>query len=400
MMTAASNHSSADAQSKASAVGQWLRGRIPFLNPDRSLVRVLMYPAAEQNPFLVVTRRKLEELGAKVTMLTAFDAATLARLAPTHDVLHLFNIQEYKSAFTSPEMVKQVRQLGRRLSALVTAKGLGLRIVWTLYNEPKGDYSSEWLERLGRQWIFSLADRIICPSQATSTLLRTRYPGMPDHKLTVIPHHNFGQYFPKQVSRRQARTHLGIETQGRVFLCFGGIHPYKGLTDLIPLFGRHPLREHTLIVAGNPSNVHYAATIEGLCSQYPNVHAYLRYVPADDVQYYMHAADVFVMPFKDVLNSGSLMLALSFGKPLVAPAVGSIPEIATSACSVLYDPAAANGLKTALAQAAEMDIERAAGAARRVADGYSADKLTRRLVNLYLEFFPKRPKLPEEDEEL
>lgn len=386
--------------SPGQAIAGWAREKITLLGSDRPIIRVLMYPAAEQNPYLIVTREHLERLGAKVTMLHDLDSSELIRQAATHDVLHIYNIQEYHGAPDGGETLSQLREFSKRFSSMWFTKRFGLKIFWTLYNEPKGNYTSEWLEKMGRKWMFSQADRIIAPSLATRRVMRDLYPDLPENKIIHLPHHNFDGYFPRQVSRKQALEYLGIKPKGRVFICFGGIHPYKGLADIIPLFGKHSLKDHTLIVAGSPSNKHYASTIEGLCSRYDNVHAFLRYIPRDDVQYYLQAADVFVMPYKDVLNSGSTMLALSFGKPVVAPNVGMIPEILNPACSVLFDKAGSSYLRQALVKSLDLDIERASTEARMVCQKYSAEKLTRQLINSYLEFFPKRSRLEEDIEEM
>ncbi len=42
------------------------------------------------------------------------------------------------------------------------------------------------------------------------------------------------------------------------------------------------------------------------------------------------------------------MLALSCGRPVVAPKLGSMPEVITAPCGVLYDPADPNGLTRAM----------------------------------------------------
>ena len=380
------------------AVVNWAKARLPLIGESKPLVRVLMYPAAEQNPYLVVTKKSLEDLGARVTMLHDLESSELSLLALKHDVVHLFNIKEYQSPFNNPNLVSQVNHLARRLGHLWTARKLGLKVVWTLYNDPKGDFGSEWLEKLGRRWMFDQADRIICSSMATQKQLRERYPDLPERKVVHIAHHNFGDYYPQQVSRRQALSHLGIEPRGRVFICFGGIHPYKGLTDIIPLFGRHPLKDHTLIIAGAPSNKHYASTIEGLCARYENVHPFIRYIARDEVQYYLQAADVFVMPYKDVINSGSMMLALRFNKPIIAPRVGSIPEVLTPHCSLLLEQPGATELKNVLVKSLELDLDKAISEARRISEAYSAERLARRLMNTYLDLFPRRPKIPEEAE--
>jgi beta-1,4-mannosyltransferase len=74
-------------------------------------------------------------------------------------------------------------------------------------------------------------------------------------------------------------------------------------------------------------------------------------VPDDELQLYFNACDVVALPFRQVLNSGSLLLAMSFGCPVVAPRLGSIPEVACPEGWHGYDPADPGGLAGALARA-------------------------------------------------
>lgn len=385
-------------ETRAGLVNAWLRDRLPVLRRSRPPVRVLLHPAAEQNPFLLVTKSHLEGLGAQTKWLRRLDPVRITRLAPFYDILHLTNLPVAPS---TPAMLgdwlPEAGEVASRLSALLLARRLGLKIFWTIYNEPSPMAAHEWLEWISRQGMFHLVDRIICPSMATRKVVTEWHASVDEGKLLHIPHHSFGAFYPKQVNRRQALDHLHLQPNGRVFICFGGIHPYKGLTDLIPLFGRSPLNEHTLIVAGSPSNKHYAATIEGLCSRFPNVHPFLRYIPTDEVQYFLQAADLFVMPFKEVLNSGSIMLAMSFGKPVIAPRVGSIPEVVNPGCSVLFDQAGSGQIKEALVRSLDLNLEKAQAEARRVAQSYSPNIMARRLIESYLQFYPNRPGLPEEE---
>lgn len=59
---------------------------------------------------------------------------------------------------------------------------------------------------------------------------------------------------------------------------------------------------------------------------------------------YMKAADVMVLPYRDIINSGSAILGMSFGKAIIAPHLGCIPEILKSEGGILYDPNDKNGL--------------------------------------------------------
>jgi beta-1,4-mannosyltransferase len=75
---------------------------------------------------------------------------------------------------------------------------------------------------------------------------------------------------------------------------------------------------------------------------------------------FLRAADAVVLPYRDVLTSGSAILAMTFGLPVVAPRIGCLPE-ALDGCSILYDPDRPPGLRAALDEALRADL-RALGA--------------------------------------
>jgi glycosyltransferase involved in cell wall biosynthesis len=74
-------------------------------------------------------------------------------------------------------------------------------------------------------------------------------------------------------------------------------------------------------------------------------------VPDDELQVYFNACDVVALPFRKVLNSGSLLLAMSFGCPVAAPRLGSIPEVACPDAWFGYDADDAAGLRNAIESA-------------------------------------------------
>ena len=73
-----------------------------------------------------------------------------------------------------------------------------------------------------------------------------------------------------------------------------------------------------------------------------------RNIPNEILQYYFSASDIVALPFKDFLNSGSLLLAMSLGRRVVAPMAGSIPEIACSDGYFGSSPDNGHGLTEAL----------------------------------------------------
>ena len=95
---------------------------------------------------------------------------------------------------------------------------------------------------------------------------------------------------------------------------------------------QHQPKGDILLIAGGGSQ----AFINHLKSEIKNQFGYAKgsiiikpgFIKDDEFQLFFNAADVTVLPFTNVLNSGSLLLSMSFGSPVIAPRIGSIPEIA------------------------------------------------------------------------
>jgi glycosyltransferase involved in cell wall biosynthesis len=65
----------------------------------------------------------------------------------------------------------------------------------------------------------------------------------------------------------------------------------------------------------------------------------MQFIPDDEVEVYLKGADVLVLPYKEIFQSGVLFLAYAFGLPVVATDVGSFrEEIIEGATGFLCDP--------------------------------------------------------------
>ena len=65
----------------------------------------------------------------------------------------------------------------------------------------------------------------------------------------------------------------------------------------------------------------------------------------------MNAADVVVLPYREILTSGAIILAMSFGKPIIAPKIGCIPDYIDDNGGFLYNPLDVQGLLEAMRKA-------------------------------------------------
>ncbi|MCU1438802.1 MAG: hypothetical protein JWP66_1889 [Naasia sp.] len=108
---------------------------------------------------------------------------------------------------------------------------------------------------------------------------------------------------------------------------FGLIRPYKNVEGLLRAFAGLPDPELTLEVAGNPS-AELRAPIDALAAADPRTRAQLRFVPDADVARVVGEAELVVLPYREMHNSGGLLLALSLDRPVLVPATPANARLA------------------------------------------------------------------------
>lgn len=236
---------------------------------------------------------------------------------------------------------------------LTALKSVGRPIVWTAHDltphEPMPG------ERRVQQAIYRLADHIIVHGDGDRERLEREF-GIPRDHISVIPHGEY-TFFDAGVppSREEARRWLGVELDACVALFFGFIREYKGLDVLLDAWASldPSARPRRLVVAGDPARLEpgRAAELEARARALGAV-THFRYVPFEDVARYFAAADVLVLPYRKISQSGVLLLAMSMGVPVVATRVGAFPEVITDDESgILVPPGDAKSLAAALDRA-------------------------------------------------
>jgi glycosyltransferase involved in cell wall biosynthesis len=99
------------------------------------------------------------------------------------------------------------------------------------------------------------------------------------------------------------------------------------------------------------------------------------------MQYYLRAADIAVLPYRRGLNSGVLLLALSFGLPVVAPENLVTDEITTPGAVRTFRPDDPYGLTSALAAADDLLTPEAREEALRIARRYDPAGIAERFAS-------------------
>ncbi|MEO7908848.1 MAG: glycosyltransferase, partial [Roseiflexaceae bacterium] len=237
------------------------------------------------------------------------------------------------------------------LALLALLRMRGVRLIWTAHNlEPHELYHPTWgflVYRLVARW----SAAIIAHSRAARELLEARYGALP--ACQVIPIGNYiGLYGPTR-ERAISRAALGLPPDGPVLLNLGALRPYKNIEGLIDAFARLPEPTRgTLLIAGVAKSPAYAEQLRHHAASVPGVRLHTQFIADPDLPTYLAAADLVVLPYRKMLTSAMLLCALSYERPVVAPAFGAVRELLHEGqTGFLFAPGDDNSLRAALERA-------------------------------------------------
>jgi D-inositol-3-phosphate glycosyltransferase len=207
------------------------------------------------------------------------------------------------------------------------------RIVLTVHNVNAGkrDSNDTFLNRLTLRAQYRLADHIFVHTEKMKHELSSELK-IEERRITVIPFGINNAVPNTHLTRAEARERLGICGDERTILFFGHIAPYKGLETLIQAFQQLASwrNDYRLIIAGRPKNCekYWASIRDAIHDDVQKGRVLLRaeFIPDNETEIYFKAADVFVLPYKHIYQSGVLFLGHSFGLPVLASDVGSLKD--------------------------------------------------------------------------
>lgn len=213
-------------------------------------------------------------------------------------------------------------------------RALGKRVVFTAHNvnKAKRDGYDNALNRLTLRIQYHLAHHVFVHTEKMQEEL-VRDFGVSRSRASLVPFGINNAMPITGLTPPQARQRLDIGEHEKVLLFFGQIAPYKGLhhlVDALPaLLAQQP--NCRLLIAGKVKSgaEAYWATIRSKLAAADlaaHVTAHVQFIADSDVEAFFQAADVLVMPYVDIFQSGVLFLSYNFGLPVIATDVGSLRE--------------------------------------------------------------------------
>lgn len=276
--------------------------------------RVYAFPDWLSNPYVTMLQTSSRARGRAFAGSERFEDL-VHELEHGRGTLHL--------QWTSPvtERARDADDAERRVDAVLDglrrARAAGRAIVWTVHNVLPHDTRFPAAAIRLHQGLADVAHVVHALGTTTQRAIGDLYR-LPEDRVRVLPHSSYAGIYGARVPQHEARALLGAPADGRQALFFGQMRPYKGLEHLFGAAaslagGATPV---SLLLAGNPTP-EVRAEIESL-EGVPRTAA-LRFVEDDEVAAWCSAADVAVLPYRNILNSGTMHLAATYGLPVVLP---------------------------------------------------------------------------------
>lgn len=219
---------------------------------------------------------------------------------------------------------------GLLVAAADRARRRGGRVVWTAHNLAPHGFPAPHSAEVWHRWaprLLARVDTVVAMSDAGAGAVRATLPAVAQARFVLIPHPHYRAVYgipdPAGVRARH-----GIPAGAHLTVAAGLVRPYKGIPALVAAFAAAARDDEWLLVAGPCHDpAHRAAVERAAALAGPRVR--LAIAPLDDAAFAatLAAADLFAGNFTAVLNSGSVLAALSLDRPVLAPAAAPLAEL-------------------------------------------------------------------------
>ena len=194
----------------------------------------------------------------------------------------------------------------------------GVKIYFVFHNKTAHD--GKFISKFSIRYMLFLSTKIIIHSKVS-----TRYLPKSQHKKCLyFPHPNYIDHYGKRIETNEVD-----KTNSLKLLFFGAIKPYKNIDLLIEILNE--IRDVELLIAGYYQDLSFK---EYLVQQvkYDNIKFKFGFIDDEEIPGLISDSDILIMPYDltSSLNSGSVILAFSYGRTVICPKIATIEDMESS----------------------------------------------------------------------
>lgn len=261
-----------------------------------------MSPGPEiSNPFISLLIRHLD---ADVVVTTfTWREAFLGRF----DVMH---VHWPDALLKAPTPMRRLLKFLQFRALILLNQKRKVRQVWTVHNLTPHDAAGRLRAKALEVWDRSCTDHVFLSHAAANMATST--------KATVIKH---GDY----CDIREANSGRELPPASGELLLFGLLRPYKGIESLIDaVTGQRDLQ---LRILGRPEPSSYSESLLQCAAGRDGVELSFGRVDDADLVAAITRAEVVVLPYQKIYNSGAALMSLTLGRPIIVTDSGTMREL-------------------------------------------------------------------------
>lgn len=174
-----------------------------------------------------------------------------------------------------------------------------------------------------REKLSRLCHLIFVHSEYGQKELQSMYPWIADRIISVL-HGNYEGFYKCSLTKKDIRYKLGIPENSLVYLLFGQWKSHKNIETIVDVFRKLKKKQSNaqlLLVGQNCQELNISSQM------YKNIHSFEGYIDTSEVGQYFLASDYFLAAAQRSYGSGSLLLAQTYGLPVIGQSQGDIKEI-------------------------------------------------------------------------
>lgn len=284
----------------------------------------------QQDPYQALFLEQLAKRG--VVLLTDAKLTPMWALRTKVTAIHLHWVEYLFVARRKPAKTQWTVSAGlvaRLIISLILLRARGIRIVWTIHNIAPHEPRCPRLERVAFRVIARLATALLLHSHWAAGRAIDEFGRHVEKKIRVGPHGNYIDFYKEDYRARSViRKELNVPDDAFVYLIFGNLRDYKRVPEAIEAFRALTCDDVALVIAGSVHDRNLQNRIESAAAGDLRIRMEIGFVADEGVGALFAAADAVILNYAEVFSSGALLVALSFGAPVVAPKRGSATEVA------------------------------------------------------------------------
>jgi beta-1,4-mannosyltransferase len=340
------------------------------------------------NPYLTMLEQSAKESEPSLDFHYAnFDLGLfgLLKLGIRHwnaDVIHLHWVTDLMApiAWTGSDRIAGIKARVLALQAKAL-RLIGIKVIWTIHNISSHESLNVDRERFARHRLATSVSKVLLHSESALELVRSEYRLPSSLRAEILPHGNYdGQYpnVPFDVETLDQR--LSRDNDYIKLLFFGAVRPYKGLEALIESLRKVKRSDIQILIAGDATDHALAERLVAYAETDRRVVLLLRRINDHEVYSLFAWADAVLVPFHRTLTSGSVVLAFTFGRPVISSLCAKVLDLIDSSNGYLF---ADGELPMVIEHLAKSKLIKMRAPARAVAVRLERRAIGRRLAQIY-----------------